>query len=156
MFAGYLLTLSAVLLVVFSQALVGALRQQGEDGRWPRIAASGGLLAAALVMIRAMSAAGAAERAATPAGIGGEAATALVVLATILMGKGLPIGAGVMIGASGLSLRGSVRPRLFTWLSLGLGVGLLSPVNFYFVYFIPVWTALSGWLLPQGGEPARR
>lgn len=142
----YLGLFAAAALIWFSASLHKSLRHLDDDaGRLSLLAFGGGLVASGLFAIGAMATIAGAERVLVTDSIQPGAAAALFDIAGIATGNGAPIGLGVMMIAAGLvSGRADSRYRWTTWVSLLVGLGLLSPFAWAVMALGVVWVAVVG------------
>jgi hypothetical protein len=154
-YAGYVGVVSMFFLLWFSGSLRSVLnRGLQEQGLLADIAAGGGIAASLLGMIAASSTRALAERAETTGGFGLDAATSLVDLSGQLSGLALPVAFAVLITASGLALlRTGMLPTWFGWVSVILGIALVSPLIYAVLPLGFLWTVVvSLWLFARSDE----
>jgi len=126
----------------------GSVRDHLVEGRpqarrLAMVALAGGTAAAAQFMVGYVALISGAARADDADGITEGAATALYDLYGTLGGVGAPMALAAFLGAVGLvALRTDAFPAWLGWASLGLAVGLASPVAFVFVAFVVVWAVV--------------
>ncbi len=154
-YAGYLGVVSMFFLLWFSGSLRSVLKM-GLKGQelLADIAFGGGIAASLLGMVASSSIRALAERAETTGGFGLDAATSLRDMSGQLTGLALPVAFAVFIGASGLALlRTGLLPSWFGWVSVLLGIALVSPLIYAVLPLGFLWTVvISLWLFARTGQ----
>lgn len=153
---GYLGSLSAVFLIWFAGSVRSALiSPEGGTGRLSNIAFGGGIGASLAIAIGFTIIVTAGARAGAEGGITLEGAITMHDLWGQILGYVNAIMLGVFVGATAIvSLRTSVLPNWFGWLSLLLALGLFTPANYIFIFPGVLWVlVVSVWLYVRY-EPA--
>jgi hypothetical protein len=154
---GYLGLFSAVFLMWFSRSVYAALSEhEGGSKRLSMIAFGGGVassiaLGLGFTSILAMGARVGAVGGISPA----EAVTQYDLYGTIL-GQMAAFTFAVLIGATAaVSLRTSMFPNWFGWVSLLIALGLVTPLGYFFLALVLIWlVGVSIWLYRQNGSTA--
>ncbi len=141
--AGYLGLVSAALLLWFSGSLRAKLRAvEGGDGRLSTVAFGGGVAAAACFLVSHGALISAGARAGSDGGIDPGGAVALWDLYTTTLGNVAPVALGVLILATAVvGFRTGFLARWLTWVSLVLGVALLTPYAWAVIVVAVLWLA---------------
>ena len=147
-YSGYLGILSAFLLMWFAGSVFKTLHQhEGGEGRLALIALGGGFasgIAIALAYTALEIVAGLAREANGIAPI--EAVLLNMLYTNVIVMAGFPM--AVVLGATSVvSLRTSMLPKWFSWVSVVITLALLTPQGWIFLSLAMIWLfGLSIWL----------
>lgn len=142
----YLGALSTFFLLWFAGSLRSFLiaAERGKS-RLGSLAFGGGVFAAVAVALGFVLLAAGAERLAVGGGLSGDAATTILDLSGVLTGNAAPFGFAAMLLATAIAVyRTRVMPVWVAWVSGLLAVGLLSPVNWAFLFAPLIWVPAMG------------
>lgn len=156
MTAAYLILLSAAALTWFTASIHRWLSRLDDDGgRLSMLAASGGVLAAAMLAVSGVATVAAAERLAVVGTIDPGSAATLFDISGIATGNAASIGFGLLIGSTGLVvLRSAAGPRWVGWVSLAIALGLFSPFAWVLIAIALVWVPATGvWIYRVERQP---
>jgi hypothetical protein len=156
---GYLGVVSAFFLIWFAGSVRAALREREGGNGWVSEAAFGGGIAGAVIAILLFTSIGsAALRAGAEGGITPIGAITLYDFWSQLGGLAYPVTMAVFIGATAVvSLRTSMFPNWFGWVSVLVALGLLSPISYIVISLGMIWVlAVSIWLYAKGGSAVQR
>jgi hypothetical protein len=141
--------LSAISLLWFVGSVYGALRAPDKGpGRLASIALGGGVFAAGAVLAGSGAQQIGGEIASSPIGISLETAALVQGLYSRAMAAGLSVGLAAFIGATGVgALRFGSLPAWLGWVSVVMGVTLLTPLHWLAEGLAIPWMAFVGvWL----------
>ena len=142
----------AVLLVAFGVALRSALRsREGGEASFSAVAFGGAVLAAASVGL-----VGAIQAAAVNAAAEGltEATVTLHQLDSFIFIPWIAGFAAMTLAAGIGGLRTTALPRWLAWVSIVMGVALLTPIGFVPFLLMPLWLAVTGVTVVVRGREA--
>jgi membrane-associated protease RseP (regulator of RpoE activity) len=145
----YLGALSMFFTIWFAGSLRSSIRAfEDHGGRASAIAFGGGIVAAIAIGLSFVAASAMFDRAGTSAGIDAAGALALYDLRSALLGEALPIGFGIMAGATAVAaVTTPMLPAWFGWLSVGVALVCLSPIGFLGLIAGVAWIVIVGiWL----------
>jgi hypothetical protein len=149
----YISLVSVALLIWFVASLRSRLSvAEGGTGRLAATAFGGGLVAATALAVGFGSIGQAAFRAESDEGIHPEVAVVFYDLYRAILGSAVPIGFGVLIGATAIvAFRTQVFPSWLVWSSVVVAIGSVSPLLFFFVFIALIWVlVVSIWLFIDG------
>lgn len=148
----YLGALSMFLMIWFAASLRASIRALERHGaQASAMAFGGGLIAATAIGLAFAASSAMIDRAGTSAGIEAAGAVALYDLRSEVLGEALPIGLGIMAGATGVAaLTVRLFPAWFGWLSLVVAAVCLSPIGFLgliggvsWIIVVGIWLSIS-------------
>jgi hypothetical protein len=144
--ASYVGLLSSFFLIWFAGSVGQAIRpsREGQAGRHLTISVGGGIFAAAMLALAHVANSYAAERVMAHGSIDPGSATTFFDLSSGLIGTAAPIGLAAMIGGYGVARRAGGVSGWRTWLSLGIAVGLVSPINWIVLFPAIIWLVVMG------------
>ena len=157
---GYIGSLAAFFLIWFAGSVRSALMErEGKHGRLSTIAFGGGIAAAIVLGISFIGIFTAGLRASAPGGMTPVGAVGMYDFWTQLTGQLFSIFMAVFISATAVvSLRSGLFPAWFSWVSIVVAVGLLSPFAYAVLAIALIWLlVVSIWLYLKGtpvGEPS--
>jgi hypothetical protein len=154
---GYLGVVGAFFLIWFAGSLYRILRpREGGDGWLSTLVVGGGAAAGTVLAIGFSVIVASAARAGTGAGISSDEAVALYDLYSQVLGLAFAVAIAVHIAAvAALSLRTGVLPAWFSWVSVLIVVGLLSPFSYAALAAVLVWlVGMSLWSIRVGADIA--
>jgi hypothetical protein len=146
---GYLGSISAVFLIWFSSSVRSALAsREGGTGRLSNIAFGGGVGAGIAVALGFSAIIAAGSRAGADGGITAIGAITFHDLWGQFLGYANGLMLAVFVAATAIvSLRTDIFPKWFSWLSLLLAIGLITPLNYIFLFGGVAWLVIvSVWL----------
>jgi hypothetical protein len=146
--AAYIGLLGTVAYIVFVGVLRNRLRRaEGPEGRLSAIAFAGGVAAAApLLMIDIFNLAGG-LRADEDGRIDPGTAASLFDLSGLSLVAAAMAVSVLVFATAALALRTGVLPRWLGWISVLVGIGLLTPVSYIFLALFLVWMLVVAVLL---------
>ncbi len=138
---GYLGLISAVLLMWFAGSIYSVLNEhEGANGRVSMIAFGGGLASGIAIGAGFSTLLAVGARAGAVDGLSPIQAVTLYDLYGTLLGQMAAFTFAVLIGATGvLSLRTSIFPNWFGWVSLLIALGLVTPLGYFFLALVLPW-----------------
>lgn len=145
----YISLVSVALLIWFVAILHSRLRiAEGGTGWLAATAFGGGLVAATALAVGFASIGQAAFRAESDDGINPEVAVVFYDLYRAILGSAVPIGFGVLIGATAIvTFRSQAFPAWLVWSSVVVAIGSVSPLLFIFALIALIWVlVVSIWL----------
>jgi hypothetical protein len=145
----YLGALSMFFMVGFAGSLRASIRLfEDRGGPASAIALGGGIVAALAIGLASVAASAMIDRAGTSAGIDAAGAVALYDLRSAVLGEALPIGFGIMAGATAVAaISTRMLPAWFGWLSVAVALVCLSPIGFVGLIAGVAWIVVVGiWL----------
>jgi hypothetical protein len=154
----YLGGISAFFLIWFAGSFRAALREHESGNGWVSEVAFGGGVAGGVIAILLFTSIGStALRAGAEGGITPIGAITLYDLWSQLGGLAYPITMAVFIGATAVvSLRTSMFPSWFGWVSALIALGLLTPVSYIVISLAMIWVfVVSVWLYVRGRSAVR-
>ncbi len=146
---GYLGSIAAVFLLWFSGSVRSALAtREGGTGRLSNIAFGGGIGASIAVALGFSAIIAAGSRAGADGGITAIGAITFHDLWGQFLGYANGLMLAVFVAATSIvSLGTNIFPKWFSWLSLLLAIGLITPLNYIFLYGGVAWLfVVSVWL----------
>jgi hypothetical protein len=154
----YMMVASSFFLIVYAASTWHQMKDhEGIHDVISFLALGGAFVAVALMMANAAVVLAAVDRAAADGGLTANSAATLADISGALLGVGLAAALGLhIIGVAWASLSSGLIPRWFAWLSLLLGVAMLSPVGWVMLVAFP-WIALVGvlgWKKSKRPRPA--
>jgi hypothetical protein len=156
MAGGYLGSISAVFLIWFAGSVRSVLASyEGGNGRLSDVAFGGGLGASIALALGFTFIITAAARAGAEGGITAVGAITVHDLWGQILGYVTSLMLAVFIGATAsISLRTDLFPNWFGWLSVLLAIGLLTPLNYIFIFPGTLWLlVISVWLYVRYESP---
>lgn len=149
----YLGALSAFFLLWFAGSLRSflAASDSGET-RLASLAFGGGVFAAAMVALSFVMLAAGAERLALGDGLSPDVATTILDLSGVITGNAAPLGFAAMLLATAIVVYRTKAMHVWVaWVSGLLALGLLSPVNWAFLFVPVIWVPAMGIALYRMG-----
>ncbi len=156
----YIASISAFFLIWFAGSVRSALiEREGGTGRLSMVAFGGGVAAAVALGTSFTAVLSAGLRAGAPGGITPIGAVTMFDFWGQAMGQMFAFGLAVLIGATAVvSIRTTVFPAWFGWVSTLIAFGLLTPAAYIVLGLAVVWLlVVSIWLYVRGaskGEPS--
>jgi hypothetical protein len=155
----YMMVASSFFLIVYAASTWHQMKDhEGIHDVISFLALGGAFVAVALMMANAAIVLAAVDRAVADSGLTANSAATLADISGALLRVGLAAALGLhIIGVAWASLSSGLIPRWFAWLSLLLGVAMLSPVGCYLMLVAFPWIALVGvlgWKKSKRPRPA--
>jgi hypothetical protein len=146
--AAYIGLLGTAAFIWFIGVLRTRLRNaEGGEGWLWSIAFGGGLVAAAMFLLVDTINLAAALRADEDGAIDPNVAAAMFDLSGLLIAIGGLAGSATVLATAAVAFRTRVLPKWLGWISILLGIGLLSPISWIFAIVFLVWTLVVAVLL---------